>query len=124
MDQKDKKEKLANYIVNNINFGQAIQVLIEKAKRVANYMINNNCKKEDFHLYLFDESLPQEGDKIMALHEERKRKVKKAPQKKENKGLLSRLLDAFFPKNKTEEKDPDPPSGPVPRASSFKTKKE
>ena len=88
--KEDKKiDELANYIVNRLNFGQAISVLIEKSKKTAKYMLENNCKKEDFHLYL------DKGDSLDVIPET-------SPKKKNS--LWSKIKNKIMPNRKEKKR--------------------
>ena len=88
--KEDKKiDELANYIVNRLNFGQAISILIEKSKKTAKYMLENNCKKEDFNLYL------DKGDKP----------IKETPETPKKESFWAKLKNKFIPQSKKSEKE-------------------
>jgi hypothetical protein len=88
MFKKNQREKeineLANFIVNNLSFGQSVNILIENARETAEYMLDNNCKIEDFNIYLDKE----------------KRKDSK-PMTKEKEGFFTKMRNLFFKKEKS-----------------------
>ena len=88
LNQK-KVDEYTNFIINNLGYAQSVNILIENAKSTAEYMVNNNCKIEDFHIYLDKEKRAMGGEG--------------GREQKEEKGFFSNLIDKIFSKKTPAE---------------------